>query len=558
MTQATQSQTESTTVSASQPLVANLPADDSCQTLSIERTAPKLHARPQCAPRCCCPSVATSKPLCLDNLIRDEAVAINKGEQARKFKADLEALLGKLKGATLDYTADSYKDLKARWKTEDEAIVCLIGSVQCALPCWWCVIECEICPLVNEIHGLELELSGEYLLPNEAAAATAAATTTTTCLKSIYDQRYWWWREKIRRQALVDHVANVMKSWEAPFKTIDGILKANSEIIKTITSALNIDQKKDIGKYLFELVRLVRQHMAIAPPASVVPTGIEKRYVELCCWDNSPELHSCCGVVIRLPTVLDRVIGALPYLIDPALYPDLVCCLATKVYQPAKRSAVDADSQYADLDSQVKTIEAAIPAQIGSLPADAKLRLAKTIECANYTPKAGAEEGKQKCCGGATPTPSGEPAKETTDPAQTPCAQTPPVQASPAQTPCPQTPTVQTPPAQTPCPQTPTVQTPPAQTPCAQTTPPVQTPPAQTPCAQTPPVQTPSTQTPCAQTPPVQTPPAQTPCTQTPPVQTPPVQTPCAQTPPAQPSPQDPNVAQTDPAPQAPGPAQSV
>ncbi|MFL9977632.1 hypothetical protein [Paraburkholderia graminis] len=547
MTQVTQSQTESTTVPASQPPVVKLPADDSCELLSIERTAPVLCTRPQCAPRCCCPSVATGKPLCLDNLIRDEAAVINKGEQAKKFKADLEALLGKLKGATLDYTADSYKDLKTRWKTEDEAIVCLIRSVQCALPCWWCVIECEICPLVNEIHGLELELSGEYLLPNETAPAPAAATTTAagttaTCFKSIYDQRYWWWREKIRRQALFDHVANVMKSWEAPVKTIDGILKANSEIIKTITSALNIDQKKEIGKYLFELVRLVRQHMAIAPPASVVPTSIEKRYVELCCWDQSPELHSCCGVVIRRPTVLDRVIGALPYLIDPALYPDLVCCLATKVYQPAKRSAVDADSQYADLDSQVKAIEAAIPAQIGSLPADAKIRLAKTIECANYTPKPGGEDGKQKCCGDATPASSGEPAKETTDPAQTPCAPTPPVQTPPAQTPCTQTPHVQTPPAQTPCAQTPLVQTPPAQTPCVQT-PPVQTPPAQTPCAQTPPVQTPPEQTPCAQTPPEQTPPAQTPC---------------AQTPPVQPSPQAPNVAQTEPAPQAPGPAQSV
>lgn len=433
MTQETQSQTECKTDPASQPPVATLPDDDNCKSLDIGRTAPDRCSKPKCNPCCGCPPVPSDKPPCLDKLIKDEADAINKGEQAKKFKADLEALLGKVKAATLEYTADAYKDLMSRWRTEDEAIVCLIRSIQCALPCWWCVIECEICPLINDIRGLELELSGEYLLAGETPPAPG---TKPPCVKSIYELRFWWWREKMRRQALFDHVANVMKAWETPFKTIDGILKANGEIIKTITGALNIDQKKEAAKYLFDLVRLVRQHMAIAPVADTTEntTKIERTYVELCCCDKSPELHKCCGVVIRLPTVLDRVIGALPYLIKPELYPELVCCLATKVYQPSKKSAVEADSRYSELDTEVKNSEAAIAAQIGSLPADAKIRLAKTIDCKDYQPKGGGDGAKPKCCDGA----EAEPPSGTNTPQQQPCtgAQPSAGTSTPQQQPC--------------------------------------------------------------------------------------------------------------------------
>lgn len=400
---------------AGQPPDAKLPTDDSCKPLDIGRTPPKLCARPDCSPCCTCPPGPGDQSTCLDGLIRSEADAINKGEQAKKFKADLEALLGKVKAATLEYTPDNYKDLVERWKKEDDAIVCLIRSIDCALPCWTCVIECEICTLVYGIHNSELGLTGNFQLAGEPPFNAAAEPP---CVKSLYDLRYWWWREKLRRETLFSHVAGVMKAWETPFKTIDGILKSNAEIIKTIAAALNIDQKKDAAKYLFDLVRLIRQHMDIAPPAAAAVTGIDKRYVNICCCDQSPPLHECCGVIIRVPTVLDRVVGPLPYLVKPEKYADLICCLATRVYQPVKKSAVEADSRHAELDTMVKDTEAAIAAQFKSLPADAKVRLGKTIDCKDYKPKSGTDPDKPKCCTDPAPPPCGDEQPKGGDPGQ--------------------------------------------------------------------------------------------------------------------------------------------
>jgi hypothetical protein len=394
---------------------------------------PPCYAPPKkCEPSCDCPEATGNPPGCLEDLIKGEADAISKGEQAKKFKADLEALMAKVKAAALEYTQDAYKDLLERWKKEDEAIVCLIRSIDCALDCWPCVIECEICPLVNDIVRLESKLSGEAKTCDKgqptAGAEQPQKTDGGTCdgsaptqapdcdasntMTSVYDIRHWWWREKLRRQALFNQVAAVMKAWETPFKTLDAALKANAEILKNAAAMLGVDQKRDAAKLLFDVFfRLVPTHLAIAPPASKAQTGIARKYVEFCCCDNSPTVYGCCGPEIRLPTVRDRIVGALPYLIDPSKYSDLVCCLAKNVYQPAKAQAAEADSRYAEFDTEAKAAEAAIDAQLKSLAADVKVRLGKTIDCKDYG-SLGGDGSKHKCCGDDAPS-------QTEDPAQT-------------------------------------------------------------------------------------------------------------------------------------------
>lgn len=401
--------------------------DPNCTAMPKPPLPPCYKPPAKCDPCCTCPPTTSEPPLCFEDLIKIEADAASRGDQAKKFKADLEALMGKVKASTLEYTVDAFDDLLERWKQEDESIVCLIRSIHCALPCWQCVIECEICPLISDIVRLESKLSGETKscpkdeddgtqdtkpCGSDSASDTAGSGTPTDppkveTITSVYDIRQYWWREKIRRQALFDHVSGVMKAWETPFKTLDGALKANAEIIKNTMPLLGVDQKKDASKLLFDVFfRLIPMHLAIAPTANVATTKIAKKYTEFCCCDNSDPLHCCCGVVIRLPTVRDRIIGPQPYLIEPSKYATLMCCLAKNVFQPAKQQASEAESKYTEYDTEAKAAEAAIAAQLKSLAADAKLRLSKTIECGSYyVPKSGKDGATHTCCGDGDPSP---------------------------------------------------------------------------------------------------------------------------------------------------------
>ena len=88
---------------------------------------------------------------CLEELIDEQAAAIAEAEKAKTFKAELEELLDKAKDASQEYTRDKYDELVKQWVEQDKQIAELIRKLVCAVPCWRCVIECYVCPLLNEI-----------------------------------------------------------------------------------------------------------------------------------------------------------------------------------------------------------------------------------------------------------------------------------------------------------------------------------------------------------------------------------------------------------------------
>lgn len=349
-----------------------------CADLPAGPPAPKPPTRDPCPTCCDCPPGPGTDSNCLNDLIKDEAEAIAKGEQAKKFKTELEGILAKVKTAKAEYTADSYKDLLERWKKEDAAILDALRNLTCALPCWWCLIECEVCPLVNAIRDSEWKLNGHR--------------THYPTVDNLYDLRHWLTREKARRGELFDHIAKIMAVWEKPFTTIDGILKANAEILKGANGVAGAEAPKLLFDVMFRVIPL---HLAIAPPADVAATRIEKKYADPFCCDESPTLHDCCGFVIRLPTVRDRLIGPQPFLIAPEGLAEFICCLATHVYRPAKDSLGAASAALSQVETDIAAAEAGVTALLKALPADAKARLTKTIDCAHYKPKDGAD----KCCG---------------------------------------------------------------------------------------------------------------------------------------------------------------
>lgn len=364
--------------------------DKDCTKKPYEKEPPTLAPTPEVCKTCCsCPPAPEPDKGCLDDLIRAEAATAAIGEEAKKSKADLEAFLAKMKAASAKYTPEAYTDLIKRWQDNDKLICEVIRKLLCNIPCWWCVIECEICPLINAIAADERRLKGTNLL--------------YTSTNSLYDQRYWWWREREIQADAFDRVNKVMLAWQDPFTTIDAVLKANLADATAANTGKMLGP--ELNKLLFDLFfRIVPLHLAIAPPAEVAVTCVQKKFVELCGCDKPSNPDDCCGPNIGPLTVRERLVGPQPSLIKPELFPDLICCLATNAYRPAKEALAKANAAFTAVDAEITSLKAGIDAHIKSLPADAKIRLGKPIECKDYQPKVngGGSGGTNKCCGDGT------------------------------------------------------------------------------------------------------------------------------------------------------------
>ncbi|HVC12442.1 MAG TPA: hypothetical protein VNE59_12440 [Burkholderiales bacterium] len=354
-----------------------------CDPLPPAPAAPELPAPEECPTTCTCPEPPAVTHTCLEDLIDKEAGIINQAEVAKSFKADLEALLAKAKAAQDEYTTDKYDALLERWQDEDAAIVELIKKLVCAYPCWRCMLECLICRLIYAVRDLERQLNGSGALYGS--------------VDSLYDLRYWQQRNRDARQAVFDRIKAVLGAWESPAQTIDKALTDNAKII---ADAQNV-MAPDAAKLLYDVfMRLVPMHLAIAPPASVVQTKIEKRYAELCpCDDGEPD--DCCGPDVGPMSLRERLIGPQPYLVVPDKYFAIICCLVQNRYQPAKEALATAESDLASAEAKLASVAADIDSRTKSLEADAKAQLVKPFDCEQ--PPAGCG---QQGAGSAPPSPA--------------------------------------------------------------------------------------------------------------------------------------------------------
>lgn len=361
-----------------------------CAKPPYDKKPPPLPAPKPFETCCSCPPTHGPEKGCLDDLIRAEAATAAVGEEAKKSKADLEGFLAKMTAASAKYTPEAYADLVKRWKDNDKLICEVIRKLLCNIPCWWCVIECEICPLINAIAADERRLKGTNAHYSGA--------------DSLYDQRYWWWREREIQAEAFDSVNKVMLAWQDPFTTIDAALKT---IFADATAASTGKMLgPELNKLLYDVFfRIVLLHLTIAPPADVAVTCVEKKFVELCGCEDPKERDDCCGPHVGQLTVRERLIGPQPFLVKPEAFPDLICCLATHAYRPAKTALAKASAELAAMDAEIASLKVGIDARIKSLATDAKIRLGKAIDCKDYQPKAngggssGTSGSPDHCCG---------------------------------------------------------------------------------------------------------------------------------------------------------------
>jgi len=346
-----------------------------CPDLPAGPKEPKLPDPAPCAPdNCCCPDKPAQDSNCLQKLIDEQAKKAASAASALAFKKELDDLLSKANAAKQDYTQDKYKDFRARWTTLDAAIAELVRKTKCALPCWRCIVECELCTLVTNIRNMDFRLNGDGEL--------------TKTVHSLYDLQCWKTRNRDMKLAVVTRIKSVLTAWEKPAQALDKILSDNAKLVVDLKALLATDP----ASVLYTLVmKLVPLHLMIAFKDGV--SNIDKEFRTVCPCDTVvPE--PCCGPDSGVLSIRDQLVGPQPYIVDPDLLFGIICCLATERYKPAKDQLADADASLAQTTDEITRTLSDLTLKKGSLAADFKSAVGSTIECDKYKSKNG---GGQPC-----------------------------------------------------------------------------------------------------------------------------------------------------------------
>jgi hypothetical protein len=344
------------------------PCVEPCADLP-KTTPPTLDPPAECPPdpTCRCPQPRPPHPNCLENLSAKLAAELAKADKLKTFKADVDALLTKAQAAKQDYTHAAYEKLVKQWVDEDAAIVELIRKLVCALPCWRCIIECYVCPLLDDLHNAEQWLYGDG--------------TQYDKVHNLYDLEYWRDRDRDVKQRRWDQIKAVLAVWEKPAQTIAKNLTDDQALI----DAINKSMITDPGRAVYDVfLKLVPMHLATAPPkGSPWTTKIGKEYTEFCKCDVG-EPDACCGPDVGKLSLRALLIGPQPYLIPPHEYIRMICCLVEKRYEPAKQALSQAEADWSAIDTQIKTLRDKITNGLKSLEKDAKGAIPTAINCCDY------------------------------------------------------------------------------------------------------------------------------------------------------------------------------
>jgi hypothetical protein len=344
------------------------PPEKKCKPLPCGPDTPTPPPLKPCDPPCCCPSKPGTGTTCLDDLIDVQTKQIMDAARAQAFKTELEDLSKKSKAARQEYTKDKYNDFLTRWKRNDDSIVDLITKLVCTVHCWWCVIECEICPLLYAIRDADLRLNGDGRLTDK--------------VYSLRDLEYWQTRNRDAKKAVYDRIKSVLAAWEKPAQTIDKILSDNAKLVDDTTKILGTDSVTAIYSVFMQLVPL---HLAIKPRN--VATNIDAKYWTFCCCDEPSPPDNCCGPDLAKPTIRRLLIGDQPYIVDPDQFLEIICCLVQERYMPAKDQLAKAESDLAKTQADIARAQSLIDTKKNSVAADYKASVVNPIDCKKYTKK---------------------------------------------------------------------------------------------------------------------------------------------------------------------------
>lgn len=351
------------------------------ETLPKPEPPPGLPPDKKCPQPCCCPPPPGGPPsTCLDDLIRCQTNIVNKADRAKAFVEELTAIQEKVASAQVDYTQQRYKDLLKIWMDQDKAIAELVRKVVCAVHCWECLLECRLCPQLSEICRLEDRLNGTGVLAKEVF--------------SLLDLQFWHQRNVANMQARVDRMKLVLAAWEKPSDTLGDILEKNGKLIEDTQAIIATDSAKAVYDIF---MTLIPRHWAIRPrdddPAH--ESSIDPKYIHICecdagvedckCDDGAPD--DCCGPDVGVLNLRQRLVGPLPYIVDPVEFPKIICCITRERLSPASDYLAAAQAELAGTTAEIEQLTKAITDKTSAIEASFRAELPNPIDCKEYRPK---------------------------------------------------------------------------------------------------------------------------------------------------------------------------
>ena len=340
---------------------------------------------------------------------------VKKAERAKVFADELTEIQNKVKSAQADYTQARFKDLRKTWKEQDGVIVELIRKLVCAVDCWECLLECRLCRQLVEIRRLEDQLNGP---PRDDVKGTGPLTQE---VYSLFDQKAWHERNVAQMEAWMKRITDVMAAWEKPSGTLGEVLEKNGNLIKESQNLIASDSAKVVYDVF---MTLIPRHLAIQPRgpglASEWKSGIDPRYIRICecpqtpapkpgeggaanqdagqqpCKDDGDEVEcqcddgmpdDCCGPDVGILSLRQRLIGPLPYIVDPAIFPAMICCITTNRLSPASDQLAAAQANLAASIAKIELVKKQIEEKKSGIVANFREALPNPIDCRDYTNK---------------------------------------------------------------------------------------------------------------------------------------------------------------------------
>jgi hypothetical protein len=395
------------------PQETEKPYKSKCKELPAAPPVPKIPERGSCPQPCKCPTPPGGTPSsCFDDLIRDQSIVVKKADRAKAFVDELTAIQGKVTSAQVDFTQARFKDLRKTWKDQDKAIAELIRKLVCAVPCWECLLACRLCTQLVDIRALEDRLKGTGVLTKD--------------VYSLPDLQAWHQHNVADMQARVDRIKLVLAAWENPSSTLGDVLDKNGKLIEDTQNIIATDPAKAVYDVF---MTLLPRHWAIRPRdegkakdeshVKEWASEIDSQYIKFCqckesqpkadeksqqkdkdkdecdgsapkpevcrCDDGTPD--DCCGPDVGVLSLRQRLVGPLPYIEDPSLFPEIICCLTKERLSPASELLATAQANLDATSAEIELVTKRIADKTNAIEATFRAELINPIDCSQYESK---------------------------------------------------------------------------------------------------------------------------------------------------------------------------